>query len=225
MAPNVNTQAYWNQRFASGDWEEKQGRWQTRCFAKGQLPHLKIEKGFAGTLLDFGCGLGDAMPVYREQYPQANLVGIDISSAAVEKCRKMYGALAEFRQGGVEAIPDGVDVIIASNVLEHLDDDLAVVRTLLAKCSALYVVVPYREQPLFGEHVRSYDKNRFSAFAPCERRVFACRGWSAYGRELWVHTYAKNVFRFLRGRPLRRRNRQILFRFMGERADRRRDHN
>lgn len=218
MAENVNSQAYWDHRFASGDWEKKNGRWQTQSFARGQLPHLKLPRDFAGTILDFGCGLGDAIPVYREYFPKARLMGMDISSQAVELCREKHGRAAVFLQGKAEDVPAGIDVILASNVLEHLDDDLAVAQTLREKCAELYIVVPYREAPLFGEHVNSYDENHFSALGPCERTIFPCRGWSAYGRERWVQIHFKNIFRFLLGRPLRRRNLQILFHFKGSGA-------
>lgn len=215
MAENINSQAYWDHRFASGDWEEKQGRWQTQCFARGQILHLKIARDFDGTILDFGCGLGDAIPVYREHFPKARLMGLDISSAAIEQCRRRHGTVAEFHQGGPGDIPPGVDVIIASNVLEHLDSEMEVVRRLMRKCADLYVVVPYREHPLHVEHVRAYDKEHFAALEPCERKIFACRGWSVSGRELWYRIYFLNLFRLLANRPLRNRPLQILFHFKG----------
>ena len=218
MAENVNTKAYWDNRFASGDWEEKNGCWQTQSFARGQIPHLNIPRDFAGTILDFGCGLGDALPVYRQHFQKARLMGMDISSQAVELCRKKYGQWASFFQGTADDVPAGVDVIIASNVLEHLDEDIEVARILRGKCADLYIVVPYREAPLFGEHVHSYDRNHFSALGPCTQKVFACRGWSSYGRERWLQIYFKNVFRYLLCRPLRRRNLQILFHFKGSGA-------
>ncbi|MDX8412753.1 MAG: hypothetical protein R8J85_01570 [Mariprofundales bacterium] len=77
MDENINTKAYWDDRFSSGDWEEKRGRWQTESFAKGQIEHLKISSDFKGTILDFGCGLGDAMPIYRQSFPLAKLIGMD----------------------------------------------------------------------------------------------------------------------------------------------------
>jgi SAM-dependent methyltransferase len=220
MTENINSQDYWDRRFASGDWEAKNGRWQTQCFAKGQIPHLNIPRDFGGTILDFGCGLGDAIPVYREHFPKARLMGMDISSQAVDLCRRKHGEWATFLQGRAENVPEGIDVIIASNVLEHLDSDVEIAKSLRGKCADLYIVVPYRESPLFGEHVNAYDENHFSALGPCERKIFACRGWSAYGVELWYRTYFKNLIRFLRRRPLRRRNLQILFHFKGSGAAR-----
>ena len=218
MTATLNSREYWEQRYSTGDWEDKNGRTQTRSFALGQVSRLNLPREFAGSLLDFGCGLGDAMPVYREHFPKARLMGMDLSAAAVEKCRQHYGHLADFRQGGVDQVPDNLDVIITSNVLEHLDDDVAVVRRLREKCRDLFVVVPYREAPLYAEHVRAYERDRFAAVGPCRTRVFACRGWSLMGRTLWYRIYFLNVFRWLAGRPLRRNPLQILFHFKGSAA-------
>lgn len=93
---NINTKNYWENRFATGDWEDKLGRNQTRQFAETQKQYLKIAPGFSGTLLDFGCGLGDAMPIYRTAYPHASLIGMDISEAACRKCKEKYGSFAHF---------------------------------------------------------------------------------------------------------------------------------
>ena len=68
---NINTKTYWDKRFSTGDWEDKEGRRQTKGFTQSQMRHIDIDKNFNATLLDFGCGLGDAIPVYRKYYPKA----------------------------------------------------------------------------------------------------------------------------------------------------------
>jgi SAM-dependent methyltransferase len=214
MGGNINTRSYWELRFTSGDWEAKRGRWQTHHFAAGQMPFLHLEKDFDGTLLDFGCGLGDAMPVYKEHYPKATLIGVDISEAAIKICKASYGSFAHFESGDVSCVPE-VDVIISSNVLEHLDDDCGIARYLLSKCRHLYVITPYQENPLSSEHLRSYDKHHFQAVGSYSYRVFPCPGWSQYGlNDLWFHVRVKNVARFFLERRLVRRNLQIMYHFV-----------
>ena len=212
---NINTPAYWENRFASGDWDGKSGRTQTRCFAEALAPHLKLDADFAGSILDFGCGLGDALPVYRERFPKAELRGLDISEHAVEQCRQKYGAIATFIAGDYRQAPE-TDVIIASNVLEHLDDDLEVARSLRSKCKHLYIVVPYREQDLDPEHVRRYDEHHFAEVGPCECRIFPSRTWSEFGLKVWTRIHLGNVFRRMAGRKLRHRRMQIIFCFLPE---------
>ncbi len=155
---NINTKEYWENRFAK-NWK-KNGERQTTEYAKANVAHLSIPKGFEGTILDFGCAKGDAIPVYSDHFPKAKLIGIDISEIAIEGCRKKYGSLAEFRSGNISSVP-AVDVIIASHVMEHLTDDKSVALELLKKCQDLFVFVPYKENPLFEEHVNYYTDNYY----------------------------------------------------------------
>lgn len=211
---NLNTLDYWDSRFASGDWSRKGGRSQTEGFALAQLPWINLPVSFAGTLIDFGCGLGDAMPVYRAQFPSARLIGVDLAPAAIEQCRERFGTLAEFVAGDRTAVPHA-DVIVTSNVLEHLSDHLEVTRTLAGQCRELYVTVPYRERlnPDWGEHVNTYDETTFAELGGRPVATFACPGWSQYGRELWVEIRLKNLLRLIADRPRRRRDLQIMYRF------------
>lgn len=209
---NINTREYWEERFSSDDWENAKGRTQTRDFAEASVPHLGLDETFRGTLLDFGCGLGDALPVYRRHFPHAKLLGMDISEHAVRKCRQRYGDIAEFMQGGPAQAP-AADVTVVSNVLEHLDDDVETARRLLTKCKRLFVVVPYREWPLDKEHVRSYDDSSFSELKPADRVIFPSRSWSQFGLSLWRRVYLKNVLRALAGRRRHRRRLQIMYKF------------
>ena len=215
MSSNINTEEYWNQRFSSQDWEEKNGREQTRNFAAAQISRLRLPKSFSGVLLDFGCALGDALPIYRNYFPSAVLYGLDQSEYAISKCIEHYGDIATFINGDHTDVPS-VDVIIASNVFEHLSSDITVAATLLKKTSVLYIIVPYREEILCDEHINRYDANYFASLGRVSTTVFSCKGWSECGPvALWYRVYLKNVIRALLGRPLRRRSKQIMFSIEG----------
>lgn len=210
----INGRDYWDWRFSSGDWEAKKGREQTASFARAQVERFDLPRSFSGTLLDFGCGLGDAMPVYRGAFPNATLLGIDISTAAIARCRADYGHLASFFVGDHRAVPR-VSVVIASNVLEHITDDLGAISILLERCERLYIAVPCRERLQPGqEHLHAYDETSFQHWRPYAIESFVCPGGSQFGmRDLWWNVYAKNVVRPLFGRPIVRRTRQIMFSF------------
>lgn len=213
---NINTPEYWDQRFGSGDWENKGGREQTAGFVLSFVGHLRIPRNFNGLLLDFGCGLGDALPVLHEHFPQARLMGLDVSSAAVERCHATYGHLACFVVGDAASAPRA-DIILASNVLEHLSGDEEAAALLLRKCRELYVIVPYREKLVEGgEHVNRYDEQSFARLGVAECTVFAARGWSQFGWERWVDLYAKNLLRPLLGKPTVKRRLQIIYRLVGQ---------
>jgi SAM-dependent methyltransferase len=211
---NINTRSYWDGRFGSGDWATRGGFSQTLAFAEAQIPLLGIDSSFEGSLCDFGCGAGDAFPTYRRAWPKGKLCGIDFSAEAIRLAATRFGDIATFLCGEACNVPPS-DVVIASNVLEHVDDDEAVVAELLPRCKKLYVVVPFRERVVDGEHVRSYDRGSFSRFAPAALRVFVSRGWSRYGVDLWWNCYAKNLPRFLLGRRLARQHYQVMFIFRG----------
>lgn len=209
----TNSLQYWNARFASGDWAAVGGPAQTREFAEAQVKYFGIGRDFSGSLLDFGCGQGDAFPIYRRSYPRATLIGADFSTAAIERCVEKYGELAKFVWSDHESCPSA-DVIVVSNVLEHLQNDIEVARSLLSKCGDLYVIVPYQEQYLIDEHVRRYTKSHFDTLRPKHIKVFASRGWSQYGlRAVWWEIRLKNLIRPLVGKLTLRRRLQVMFHF------------
>ncbi len=214
---NINTKEYWDNRFSS-DWEKKGGRAQTLELAKGYIKHLDIAKDFNGTILDFGCALGDSIPELYRAYPNCKLIGIDISSKAIEKAKSTYGHLATFMVGTQECAPN-VDIIIASNILEHLDNDKDIVKCLLTKCSHLYVAVPYKEYLPKGieqEHVNSYNERYYDSLGINHSyKIFNTKGWGLTGLKLWIDLYLKNLIRPLLGKRIRYRSRQILFHFIG----------
>jgi len=211
---NINSARYWDRRFASGDWQAKGGPSQTARFAKSQVPKLQLSKTFDGTLVDFGCGTGDAFPIYRNAYPNARLVGIDFSSEAIRLCRAKYHGLGEFIRGDSASVPD-CNVVIVSNVLEHLTNDTIVVDELLKRCQRLFIVVPYEERELCEEHVRTYDYRAFSDFPVKRREIFASKGWSEFGLANVFGIQLGNLIRGAAGLPPRRRRLQIMFEIRG----------
>jgi len=211
MQDTLNSESYWDQRFSSGDWYEAGGRLQTRQYAMALVNHLEIPKDFGGSILDFGCALGDAIPVYKEACPGAELWGLDHSLEAISKCQKEYGDLAKFIQGDQNDIPF-CDKIIASHILEHIQDDHEVVRQLLSCCHDLYIVVPFRETPLCSEHCNFYDEHYYEPIGKFTWKVFPnnpnIRTWGFF-----LENYLKNFLRPFLGRKRVQRWKVILFHF------------
>jgi len=213
---NVNTPDYWNARFATGDWERAGGNTQTSQFAAAQAPRLLLPRDFQGKFVDFGCGEGDAIPVFHRTWPLADYVGVDFSEEAVKVATARHGSHASFLVGNHESCPVA-DVILASNIMEHLDDDIGTVRALLRRCHDLFVVVPFEEQFLIEEHVRRYRTDSFSCFNVKRVTVFPCRGWSYYGlRARWWNVHIKNVLRPFFGRMRLNRRLQVMYHMRGD---------
>jgi len=167
---NLNTKSYWEKRFRTGNWG-KAGSFQTLQYASHNVSHISISKDFTGSILDFGCALGDSIPIYKDRFPLAQLFGIDISSSAIETCKQRYGNIAKF-QAGDYTIVEPKDVIITSHVMEHITGDKAIVAFLLSKCRDLFIFVPYKENPLYIEHVNYYDEDYYNEFNVVEVHPF-----------------------------------------------------
>lgn len=214
---NINTKEYWDSRFKSSDWALKGGNNQSLNFAEEQVKHLPIDSSFTGKILDFGCAEGDAFPIYKKEYPNADLYGIDLSEFAINSATKRYGEFAQFLIGDDNLLVSkklSFDIIICSNVFEHLSDYKDVLGNLLKISPIVIIVTPFNEylNPLIlnNEHINSFDESTFLEFNS-NYKIYVSKGWSEYGKELFIDIYIKNIFRLLSGRRLRKRAKQIMY--------------
>lgn len=87
------------------------------------------------TVLDAGCGSGQLLAEVQRISPQARLLGIELAQSRVETARQVLGEHADIRCGSIDdTLPFPAacaDVILLTEVLEHLKDPVAVVRGLL----------------------------------------------------------------------------------------------
>jgi SAM-dependent methyltransferase len=80
------------------------------------------------SILDVGCGTGDLLVKLAEEFPQSTLYGLEVSNVGVIKSKEKVpqGKIFKLHLDGnrpyVKDPIDSVDVIICSEVLEHLDD-------------------------------------------------------------------------------------------------------
>ena len=113
-------------------------------------------------VLDAGCGTGRNLQEYARL---GSATGVDPSSRAVEFCRRR--GLGDVEMGSVEELPfaDGsFDLICATDVLEHVDDDRRGLRELhrvAAPRAVLLVTVPayaflWSESDVALQHRRRY---------------------------------------------------------------------
>lgn len=115
-------------------------------------------------ILDAGCGTGRNLVEYARL---GAVEGVDMSEDAVEFCHQRgFGGV---RQGSLEELPfedDRFDLIAATDVIEHLDDDVAVLGELLrvaAPGARLVITVP-AYQWLWTRHDESlHHKRRYTA--------------------------------------------------------------
>lgn len=127
-------------------------------------------------LLDVGCGTGTMLGMLSAF---GSVHGLELSPEAVETCRGRYGSTVELHQGSIPGdLPtDGTfDVVGAFDVIEHLDDDAAVLERLRAalRPGGLLVVTVPAFMFLWGQQdVLSHHRRRYRARELRERLVAA----------------------------------------------------
>lgn len=150
----MSTQAYWEQYHAEM-WEARGGPAQSEYFMRLILDNIP-EEALAGlarskAICDFGCAFGDGTALLAKRFPNAQVLGVDFSSAAIARATERF---PDVRFCLSDEVPFPCDAIIASNVLEHYEDWQALMRAHLSRCLCWYIaLVPYEERlPLCEDH-------------------------------------------------------------------------
>ena len=120
------------------------------------------------TILDIGCGTGAIMEFVASLGYKVE--GIDLTEEALRHCREKNLSV---KLGRAEQIPypdNSFDIIIASDVLEHVLDDAAAVREVgrVLRPGGRFIATVPAHQALFSyhdkalHHVRRYGKKQFA---------------------------------------------------------------
>ena len=121
------------------------------------------------SVLDVGCGNGSLLMALGELWPSATLAGCDPSAEAVAHAR---GAGCRVWQGTASSLPTDleVDLVVSVNVIEHVDDPLAFLRTLgrrLSRDGLLALICPDGARAgvelLIADHAYSFAPSHLAA--------------------------------------------------------------
>lgn len=141
---------------------------------------LLAESGGA-SILDAGCGEGFLTDYLARRDPSLRLTGVDMSSEAIAYAEERFGERARFRTGNVYKLPfsdNSFDVVLCSEVLEHLDEPDLAVRELI-RVARRHVVITVPNEPYFKwlndlaralgismdpGHVNFWTRSSFKAF-------------------------------------------------------------
>ena len=87
------------------------------------------------SVLDVGCGPAELLRAFRRAFPSAALTGVDLSSGVVASNRRSMPD-AEFFAADVSVapLPGQWDLVVCSEVIEHIPDYVAAVRHLRQMC-------------------------------------------------------------------------------------------
>jgi SAM-dependent methyltransferase len=96
---------------------------------------LRHGGGLSGTLLDFGCGVGDAEAILAACFPRVRIVGADTSAASIARAQKGGGDRVRFAviandRIGLES--GEADLVYSNGTFHHIPEDqrLACLREL-----------------------------------------------------------------------------------------------
>lgn len=129
-----------------------------RIRAKGVLP-LFERLGTPRRVLDAGCGKGVFSLAMARRFPAAQVTAVDMTESLIERNRKLIATLGvpnlEFRVADVTQLQDaqGFDAILATDILEHVDEDQALLQTFhdnLASGGTLILHVPHVTRHVWG---------------------------------------------------------------------------
>lgn len=98
-------------------------------------------------IVDFGAGIGASAPHLRRAFPNADIVGLDISDRSLAIARSRHPGVARFERydGGALPLPDGAaDLVFSACVFHHIEADEHVglmreIRRVLAPGGALVI--------------------------------------------------------------------------------------
>lgn len=135
--------------------------------SRNSLILLLLKKHFPnlGSFLEIGCGTGFVLAGVASAFPSARLMGAEIFSAGLSHAARRVPS-AQFMQMDARHIPFDAhfDVIGAFDVLEHIQEDVAVIRQMhhaLKPGGIVILTVPqhpalWSEQDELACHVRRY---------------------------------------------------------------------
>jgi len=156
--------------------------------------------GGAATLLDAGCGVGHYSEVLARRYPRVRYTGFDFSPHMVDEARRLWPGREFFVADMVGHDYAGHDVVLASSLIEVMDNwargSEALCQTLTGK------LVLHRVRVHGGPTVRNdttgYPGQPTYTHVHNERELlnfYEERGLSAVWREYWTeHPQATYIF-------------------------------
>ncbi|MFA7160891.1 MAG: class I SAM-dependent methyltransferase [Kiritimatiellia bacterium] len=144
-----------------------QGKWNDTtiygpaCRHRRRIIRNLISKLPRQTILDLGCGDGSLLAEISGVFRSSKMEGMDISDEALTIARRNLPCIAFTRAdlNGTVRLKQTYDVIILSEVLEHLENDESLLRQIAPSCRSVVISVPGgpadRVDARYG-HMRNY---------------------------------------------------------------------
>lgn len=161
-ASEINSPEYWNKRFFE-DWIAKGGRKQTAFFAElccRELPDWLVEEVRArkSGIFDYGCALGDALPVLQRAFPDLPIRGGDIAQVGLGMARALHPGFEFVDVAAIGEASKIADIVYCSNTLEHFENWREILHRLSRQAREyVLVMVPFEEEDRIDEHLFTFE--------------------------------------------------------------------
>jgi len=101
------------------------------------------------TVVEIGCGEGELLARMRSWRPARRMVALDLSDAILREARARHGLIVAAQSAEALALRDGAaDIVVASEVLEHLPDPLAALQEI-ARVARRRVILSVPREPVW----------------------------------------------------------------------------
>lgn len=127
----------------------------------------------AKSLLEVGCGTGQVLGTVRQFRPDIRLYGTEIHTCGLTFAQNCFSGI-EFFQMDARRIPfqDEFDAVCAFDVIEHVDDDLSVLRQLHDACRSgggIMITVPQHRWLWSSKDETACHKRRYVVKDLCDK--------------------------------------------------------
>jgi SAM-dependent methyltransferase len=112
------------------------------------------------SVLDVGCGEGSLLGFLDRRYRCPRLAGLDLAGPAIKRARQTVPA-AHFTLGDLDSLPkqDSFDLVTCIDVLEHVDDDIGMLRGMAAASRQFVLCGTIQGTMRAGEHEIGHVRN------------------------------------------------------------------
>ena len=134
------------------------------------------------SVVDLGCGDGSLLQEIRVTLPSVRLAGIDLSARQIEENQRRTPEIAWHAANLLEPVtlPDRFEAVVASEVIEHLDDAEALLRNAAVLASNGGTLVLTTQSGRVGETERRVGHVRHFSRDEMESLLGRC-GWDPEG--------------------------------------------
>lgn len=122
MNTTTFTYSYWNNRYDRGG-RSGPGSYGFVAHVKSEFLTSFVKKHAIKTMVEYGCGDGNNLCLTTEKNPNLKIIGVDISTTALDLCRRKMPEHVFVHKNDYVAAAEPVDLVVSLEVIFHLIED------------------------------------------------------------------------------------------------------